>query len=758
MVTRNVRTLGDLVGQVRQSLLSTQDTVCLERARLVTDAWRRWEHVHPAVRRARAFAHVLEHMTLDLQSNPVFAGNTSSRVRGWMLVPEHGFGADAQVLLENDNLEGMPWRGIPDDLQAFWRTRHFGRNAGVGHLAVDMQAVVHEGLQVRLDNARAQAHAGTTEQQATRQAMVTALQAVIDWAGRYAAQAEREARAEPCGIRRACLKRVARACRHVPARPARDLFEGLQAMLLVHLAVAVEGHGLSLSIGLPDRVLAHLAPSVAGNREAVDLVKAFMLRVAANAYQGRGSKTQAITVGGADSTGADCSNAVTGWFLEAAREVRLGDPHLFLRWHPALNPVFKACACESLAAGAGTPMLVSDGPTANGLVQAGVAPKDAWEYCVIGCNEIGIPGRSALSAMPSGGTIEYLGVLTDVLMHHPCPERIAGPGDLLPLMEATVFGRLLAMRRAEREHRRSAVRRVPTPFTSSLMQCCIERGRDLLTGMRYMLPCVYERGLTNAANALAAIEQVVFEQQAVTLSELVTHLAGNWPQDPVHRRFCAAPKVGTDDPRADRWVHALLDMRENALGQVDRICGDPAHLCCHVVRSLHRLDGARVDASPDGRRAGEPLCDSIGAVAGTAVRGSTAVLNSALTIDACRYYRGGYNLNLTLDKVTSTPRTIEALAESFLRRGGQELQVNCLDVAELRRAQVDPQRYQDLVVRIAGFSARFVDLSRAEQDELIARAGSAAYPGREACVPAARGARLTAGVPRGGKLMPTGAH
>jgi pyruvate-formate lyase len=128
--------------------------------------------------------------------------------------------------------------------------------------------------------------------------------------------------------------------------------------------------------------------------------------------------------------------------------------------------------------------------------------------------------------------------------------------------------------------------------------------------------------------------------------------------------------------------------------------GLPPHAPCHVVRSLHFVDGRRIAASPDGRRAGEPVGDSLGPVTGTAEAGPLGVLNSVLRIDAARHYPGGYNLNLTLPAEGARP--------------------------ELISAQADPERHRDLVVRVAGFSARFVELSALEQAALIERAEAAA--------------------------------
>jgi len=163
-------------------------------------------------------------------------------------------------------------------------------------------------------------------------------------------------------------------------------------------------------------------------------------------------------------------------------------------------------------------------------------------------------------------------------------------------------------------------------------------------------------------------------------------------------------------------------MRERVLDEVDAAFGHAPHVVCHVVRSLHHFDGRRIAASPDGRRAWTPVADSIGAQAGTARAGPTATLNSVLKLNAARHYRGGYNLNLTLSRRTTTVEMLAALVESFFARGGQELQVNCFDVETLRAARQCPEQHGDLVVRVAGFSTRFVDLSTVEQEELIARA------------------------------------
>jgi len=321
----------------------------------------------------------------------------------------------------------------------------------------------------------------------------------IDWSHRYAEAAERAARTAEDPMLRSLHRRVAAACRQVPARPARDLFEGLQAIVLVHLALAIEGHGMSISIGLPDRVLADFVdPDKVGvgfdAEQATDLIAAFMLKVAANSVFGRGSKTQAITVGGADHQGRDCSNALTLCFLDACDLARIGDPHLFLRWHPGLDERVRQRAFEMLAAGVSMPLLINDEATAQGFMDVGMRPEDAWEYCVIGCNELGVPGRSAESATSTSGLIQHLELLNETLLQHPDPDAIGDMSQLLWAVEEAMRRHAFAARERAQRNRQERIARVPTPFTSALMRGCIARGTDMQEGMDYHLPGVYERG------------------------------------------------------------------------------------------------------------------------------------------------------------------------------------------------------------------------------------------------------------------------
>ena len=711
-----------ITAAARDRLIDTRDSVSLERAQLITEGYRRYADEPVVVRRALSFAYLLDHMTLDLESNPIFAGNTAEQPRAWALLPEHSFQIPAQAPLEHDWLQGYSLeRHIPEDIRSYWADRSFGTEAGIGHLAVGLNIVVHRGLAALVADARAQADTGDEAVRQNRRAFAIACEGVIRWAERYRNEASRLAQQTDDPELRRVLLRMAEALEHVPARPARNLYEGLQAILLVHLATALEGHGYSISIGLPDRVL---APFANESDHQTELIAAFMLKMAANSVWGSFSKTQAITIGGVDGEGRDQCNALTLAFLDACDALRLPDPHLFLRWHANIASSVKERAIDMLARGVTQPLLVGDEETAHGLIEAGIAPEDAWNYCVIGCNEIGIPGKLYRSA--TGPSLNFAEQLAAVLQNGALKSADDMPA-LLGSYESRLTEQLRQAFRWEDDWWEAMAEQVPTPFTSAVMHGAIERGRDMHTAGVYPHGCLFERGFSNAVNGLIAIEHLVFREQRYELAALAGALNDDFADEALRSAIARCPKWGNDDPEADRWARDLLELRTRVVEKLTAESNRP-RVCCHVVRSLHWLDGLQHGATPDGRRRGEPYAACIGPEPRHALKGPTAIFNSVRHLEPRRFYRGGYNLNLTLppDCQTGLGNTaLAALTETFFANGGQELQISVLDPAILREAMDHPERHPHVLVRIAGFTARFATLSRMQQEALVQRAEDA---------------------------------
>ena len=713
----------ELVLDARRNIPSAPDTVCLERARLVTEGARAFAHEPTPIRSARTFDHILSRMTLDLTTNPIFAGNTSSRPRGWMLLPEYSFSVPAQALIENPRLEGfLDGDAVPEELRRFWADRAFGGAAGWGHLAVDNRRLLASGLEDVIAEAEREAHDPDPARAAYRRACSIACRAVIKWAHRYAQAAEHLAEETGDPLRAEALKRIAAACQRVPARPARNLFEALQSLVLVHLAIHIEGHGYSVSPGRLDQLL---IPYYHGEHDAVDLLAAFFLKLTANSLWGSHSKTQPNTVGGSDNHGRDQSNPLTLAALQACELARAPDPALFLRWHRGLPDALKNKAVELLLSGLSFPLLIGDPQTAAGLRAGGIQPDDAANYCVIGCNELGVPARLIWDAVE----FSDIAALNSVL-EQPDIDTARSVDDLLARMEAFMEHTLAEHIERHQKYTRRMADRVPTPFTTALMHGGPANGVDLLQRLPYPQLNVRSSGFVNLVNALSAIDAVVFQAREATLSGLRAALHDNFlGAQALREKLLAAPKWGRDDDRADRWAVAWAERRRAVLSRLEQREGCPPLMMEMVVRSLHHLEGLQLGATPDGRRAGEALADSIGPSAGTATAPPTAVLNSIRKMDAAACWPGGYNLNLTLPAGPLTgpavAAKIVALIDAFFDNGGQELQINCLNAATLHQAKLHPEAYPDLLVRVAGFNALFAKLSGVEQDELIRRAEAA---------------------------------
>jgi len=705
----------DRIAAIREALMGATDSVCLDRAWLATESHRRHAEEPLALCRAHLLADTLGGMRLDLLSNPYFAGSTSTRLRAWVLFPEHGLYVPDQALVENPSLERLlDGEAVPGAIREYWADRQ--TPGGVGHLVPEYPRVLQRGLLGVIQDIGA-LPAADDEGMTYREACRVACQAVIDWAGRFAREATKLADASEDTVVTGLLRRVARACAWVPAHPARDLFEALQAILLVHLAIHLEGHSYSVSLGRLDQLL---LPYWRDSADDEELLAAFILKCAAISVNGSHSKTQAVTLAGQDQAGRDASNSLTLAWLRAFARARVPDPHVFVRWHAGLVQAVKRQTLEMLSDGMSMPMMVGDEQTIAGLEAGGVAHDDAVEYCIVGCNELGIPGKLIWESMLLIGIEVLRGALLKL-----DPETAT-----LVDLERCVVERMrdVLRREGDRWLRRQAIRRLRvTPFTSSLMDGCAERGRDLHIETTYPVANLCERGFTNWINGMVAVEQVLWIERRCSVSDLQRALLANFDDnEPLRLDLESAIRRDVRGQRARHWAQWWMAQRNRVLAELQAEGCFPRALTCHVVRSLHHVDGERILATPDGRRAGEPLADSIGPLGGVSPNGPTGVLESVMPLAPATNWTGGYNLNWTLSPqaLQVGPHRSKTLAaiDTFFEHGGQELQINALDAEVLEDAQRFPERYPGLLVRIAGFNALFAQLSRVEQSELIERA------------------------------------
>ena len=710
----------NIIRTCRRTVLSAPDTVCTERARLATEGYTMFADEPVPLCRAKTLNHILSSMTLDLDTNPVFAGNMSTGPRKWMLLPEYGFHIPAQAVTENPSLAGfLDGNTIPDDIRNFWKNRSFGTHAGHGHLIPDNKRLVEQGLEGIIKEAEENMEHNGSRSDEYREACIISCKAVIQWARRYAEHARAAVTGTDDPQRASCLERISEACMRVPAESAQSLFEALQSIVLVQFAIHIEGHGYSVSPGRLDQIL---APFYHDGDTVSELIEAFLLKICANSLWGSHSKTQPVTIGGMDKNGQDLSNGLTRLFLEACESMRVPEPTLFLRWHENMDDRIKEKAVSMLSSGLSFPLLIGDRQTVAGLVRCGISPEHAADYAVIGCNEVGIRGKLIWKS----ATLPEARIFREYLLSKEA-DNASSAEEMLENLGQRAEHHLLEQIPALLERWKRIEEAVPTPFTSALMNGCAARGRDLAGELHYPHINIRSSGFSNLVNGISAVHELVFRQQTKTVKDFRNGAEHNFNGCGTLREdIRRAPKWGNDDDRADDWALAWISKRDTVIARVREAGEYPPLLMEMVVRSLHHVEGSRLEATPDGRTSGTPLADSIGAVLGTASAGPTALLNSVCKMDSAQYWPGGYNLNLALPLTAWTTDVLRAkltaLIDVFFSGGGQELQINCIDPDMLERARQDPEQYRDLMVRIAGFNAFFVKLSPEEQEELINRA------------------------------------
>ncbi len=565
-----------------------------------------------------------------------------------------------------------------------------------------------------------------------------AAKAVCDYAQRYAALAE-EISAKAPEPRKAELLEIASRCRRVPAEPPRTFMEAIQAMWLTQVVLEIS-YGLD-NIFSPGRVDQYLYPYYqadleAGriNREqALEAIEEFIIKVAGEVIEGG----NVLTIGGLGRDGEDATNEVSYLFLEGFEKVKaLGDsmPTRISKKTPR-EFLLKAIKVHRATGGLA---FYNDEIVIRDLLEDGFALEDARDYGVIGCVEPTSGGNCF--SYTAGNGIMMLGALEMALNRG---RRVLGDDTIIGAetpdpatfqsfeMVKDAFEKQLAyivdheVQAAELKDKAYA-EAFPCLLLSSTIEGCLESGKDVTRGgAKYNHGHINAQALASVANSLAAIQWAVFDAKIVTMAELVRHLRHNFKgaENLRQKLINKAPKYGNDDPRADEiatWVAQVLT-RETRKHKPWR--GGVYRPSLFSSGTQH-VEGAFIGATPDGRLATDVVSNGVSPANGTEKKGMTAVFHSVAGANKA-YLSDGTALNMNLSPgLIKTDESVEKLADlllAYFEMGGRQVQFNPLDKATLKDAQAHPEKYPDLTVKVTGYSAIFVDLSKPLQDDIIAR-------------------------------------
>lgn len=757
--------------------------ICLERARLMTQSYKETEGEPEVIRRAKALAKVLENMTIYIRSGERIVGNYASDPYSFPLYPEISFRAleheindGLRYMLDDKGKEELQdiisyWSGksiedrvmavVPDSLKDYIDFNGLTRAHfmwGKSGLLPNFKTLFELGLNgiikkadVRLEELKADVGGLRAdefiEQSHFLKAAIIACRGAINFSRRFADKAREMAEVEGNATRKRMLEEIAEICDRVPANSARTLHEAMQSLWFAYLINhMIETTGQACGIRLDYLVYPFYKKDMEEGRisreDAQQLVEFLYIKIeemgqllATDVGQAGATLFQTINLGGTTPEGEDATNEFSFIMLDAAMAMRTINLDLAIRCHPKIDQNLILKAIDLIYSGLGYPKFFNDNAIIPFLVERGIPLKEARNYVVSGCVAWLMPGKSANVGRPNVGVVNFGKCLELALNQGKDVFTGRQLGWLTP--DPTSFTSIDAVMDAYLKQLGYAAKKLvdfdnlvqgfcarymQRPFSSAVVDDCIENGKDCTSfvydPITYLLCC----GNTNVADSIAAMKKLVFEEKLITMDELLAALRNNFEgQEELRQQLLKAPKFGNDDDYVDLIMREVQHKSQEEVQKLSDYYGYPVMLDGSIAGAYYPW-GRRCGATPDGRKAKETFADAVlSPMAGMDSRGPTAVIKSTgkVTPTWCYLtnqkfmpqYLEGENKKLFLDYL-----------KTWADLGNYHIQFNVVDKKTLLDAQEHPENYSDLIVRVAGYSAYFVELSRGLQNDIIARA------------------------------------
>jgi len=636
--------------------------------------------------------------------------------------------------------------------------------SGDAHVAVDYELVLRDGLgsvREKVQKARASLVLNNDDEKKKDdfyRAIIIVIDAIEFFAGRYADLAEKLA-VTASKDRAAELNAIARICKKVPMKPAETFHEAVQSVWFIHLILQIESNGHSLSYGRFDQYIypyyKNSAEAGIKDEDACELLENLWLRTYSlnkirswshTRFSAGSPLYQNVTIAGQTSDGKDAVNKVSHLILQTVARCHLPQPNLTVRYHKGLSDDFMRECIQVIRCGFGMPAFNNDEIIIRSFLDIGVKKEDAYNYSAIGCVEVAVPGKWGYR--PTG--MSFLNFPKTLLIalndgvDIKSGERVAkGTGHFLDMEGFDDV--MLAWDVFVREFTRHSVvldscadmvleQEVPDILCSALIDDCIARGKHLKEGGSvYDFISGLQVGIANLGDSLAAIKKCVYEDKTVTREELWEALLNDFAGEDgarVRQQLLKVPKYGNDDDYVDdllvraydSYIDEIANHKNTRYGRGPIGC---AYYAGTSSISANVPQGAGTTATPDGRHAGEPLAEGCSPSRGSDRTGPTGVMKSISKLRTNKI-TGGVLLNqkmtpMMLADERSVDKLIAILRAFFNELNGFHVQYNIVSRETLLDAQENPENHTDLIVRVAGYSAFFNVLSKATQDDIIAR-------------------------------------
>jgi len=802
------------IEELRDRLRNRTIHVTSDRALIITEASKKYEHIVPIIKRPLMFKEIASQISVVADEDELFVGRKGRHYFSSAAYPEWGnqdwiVGAvrngdwtmredglyhnaeteEVQLCISEEDCAAL------ESIKEYWEKRKvgtvanawfpdgydelirlavspYGERSGVpliglsaGHLIAGYPKILKRGYKALWQEATdwLTAHRGNmmgedmNRYMFYKSAQISCESAMI-FVKRYADAVAEKAAACKDPARKAELDFMADGLGNLVENPARNFWEACQGVIMYQLLITLETQIPSPSLGRFDQytwpyLKKELAEGTLTHEQAQEMVDAFFLKVSSFygaappqlvTITGVGNTYQHTTVGGVDpKTGEDATNPITYMVLETVGRLKLHDPTISLRFNKNSPDKLWECAISTSKLVGGLPLYQNDEviiPTV--MKERGFSLEDARNYGIIGCQEIvgsGCDFPAGNGIFPPHTTImfgtvfnmainnginplngEQCSVVTDYLYNMTSIEQVRDAYAVL----STYLLRMFISMNNYAEY--ISYYHLTQPMLSISMEGCMEKGMDCTAG-----GCTYNgfggtaTGLATIADSISTIKYICFDKKLATTRELYDAWMANWEgHEPLRQQILnEVPHFGNADPYVDEELKWLVDLYHE-IGDNCYSVRSPKYCAGLYGAADHIAQGWKTFATPDGRRTGEPLADAISPSQSRDTKGPTAVFKSSECFDHTKI-AGGIALNLRMHpSVLSRADGLEKLRDmtkAYFGNGGMEVQYNIIDTETLRAAQANPSEYRDLVVRIAGYSAYFVELGRELQEDIIAR-------------------------------------
>lgn len=765
---------------LKEKTMNTDRYASIEQAKIITDCYKEHAGKSKIMQRAFSLKAALENLEITVDQEELIVGNRSKGIRAGIIFPESGCN---WVEKEMDSLYTRPQdkfhirdqdkQLFREEIFPFWHGKSmedgideaYGKELTAiskvvkinqkdhaqGHICPDCKTWLHTGpTQIKKQAMQALLQENTKEQEEYYQATILVMEGVETFITRYRDFIKEMIVQEQLDSNHS-LYQVLENCEALSKGPATTYFQAVQSLWFLFVILHMESNASSFS---PGRIDTYLYPfyqkdieeGILDKESALEILECFYIKCNQIVYlrSSHGAKYFAgfpigfnIAIGGVDEKGDPFENDISYLCLEAQQHLGLPQPNLSLRIHEKTSQALLEKAIQVVSLGSGMPQFFNDKSVIPALIELGIEKQDALDYAIVGCVELTTQGNNlgwsdsamfnfnkVLELTLNNGrcliTNQQLGLdLGNLTTYHSYQEIEEA---LKKQIDYFLIKMIDACKVIEKAHQKY----LPSPFLSSVIQGCLEKGMDVTRGgAKYNLSGIQMIQIANLSDSLAVLKELVFEKQKISQKELYQAILDNYQGHEQTKAIIdhLGSRYGNDIEWVDELGANIAMYFKQQLSSYTNYRGGKYHTGIYTV-SAHVPMGENVGASVDGRLSQTPLADGgMSPVYGRDTKGPTALLKSVARLDNSLTTNGGL-LNMKFLPSFFDKSGIQKF--SLLLRGFVDLQIphvqfNVVNKEDLQKAQKRPELYKGLTIRVAGYTAYFVELDHKLQDEIMER-------------------------------------